>query len=229
MQQPPQPPQPQTPSQPWYPPSQSQPPLQSGPLGEQWQTPPQQPMQPGMYPPPQPQQPPKKKHTRRNVLVVAVVAIVLIVFIIIVTSGGSKGGNTPSSNSSSSSTQATSAPTSAVPTQAATSAPAQTTTWKTTHTFTGNGEQKTAIFTVGNDWKITYSCNGMIDGIASDGILAVTVYGSDNSIIDPAAIDATCKSGNALTKGETEEHQGGSIYLDINGTGDWTVTVQEPS
>jgi len=133
MQQPPQPPQPQTPSQPWYPPSQSQPPLQSGPLGEQWQTPPQQPMQPGMYPPPQPQQPPKKKHTRRNILVVAVVAIVLIVFIIIVTSGGSKGGNTPSSNSGSPGTQAT-------------SAPAQT----------GSQTFKVGqVVTVGNTWQIT--------------------------------------------------------------------------
>ena len=67
----------------------------------------------------------------------------------------------------------------------------------------------------------------MIAGTATDGVLSVSVYGSDASILDPAAVNATCKSGAALTKGETEEHQSGSVYLDINGTGDWTVQVQE--
>jgi hypothetical protein len=28
-------------------------------------------------------------------------------------------------------------------------------------------------------------------------------------------------------QGETEEHQGGQVYLDITGTGDWTIEVQE--
>ncbi|TMD61750.1 MAG: hypothetical protein E6I91_17150 [Chloroflexi bacterium] len=101
-------------------------------------------------------------------------------------------------------------------------------TWTTTHTFTGNGTKKTAIFSVGSDWKIVYSCKGMmIAGTATDGVLSVSVYGSDASILDPAAVNATCKSGAALTKGETEEHQSGSVYLNINGTGDWTVQVQE--
>lgn len=113
------------------------------------------------------------------------------------------------------------------PTTGSTSSSQGQGTFTTTHTFTGNGTKKTETFTVGSDWKIIYSCNGMIASVATDGILSVSVYGSDGSIVDPAAINATCKSGSALTKGETEEHQGGQVYLDINGTGDWTVTVQE--
>jgi hypothetical protein len=50
------------------------------------------------------------------------------------------------------------------------------------------------------------------------------VYNSDGSIAD-VAINELCKSGNA--SGETEEHQGGDIYLDINSEADWTIKVQE--
>ncbi len=100
--------------------------------------------------------------------------------------------------------------------------------WTTTHTWNGNGSKKTEIFTVPGDWKILFICTYQnIGGVTGDGALAVNVYGSDGSIIDPGAINATCKNGIAKTTGETEEHQGGQVYLDVNGTGDWTVQVQE--
>jgi len=35
------------------------------------------------------------------------------------------------------------------------------------------------------------------------------------------------KNGTAKTTGQTEEHQGGKVYLDINITGDWIIQVQE--
>lgn len=150
MQQPPQSPEPQMPSQQWYPPSQSQQPFQSGPLGEQWQTPPfQPPMQPGMYPPqqpmqpgmyPPPQQPLKKKHTGRNVLIVVIALIVALAAcggIIAAVSNGAKSNTGTTSPPSSSSTQVT--------TQA-TSAPAQT----------GSQTFKIGqVVTVGNTWQIT--------------------------------------------------------------------------
>lgn len=99
--------------------------------------------------------------------------------------------------------------------------------WTTTHTFTGNGTQKTPIFTVGNDWKILYTCTFQnISGVTADGALVVSVYGSDNTVLD-LAINATCKNGVKKTTGSTEEHQGGSVYLSMDGTGDWTVQVQE--
>jgi hypothetical protein len=106
--------------------------------------------------------------------------------------------------------------------------PAATGTWTTTHTFTGNGIQKTANFTAPDDWKILYSCAAQAvgDGTYVDGVLGVIVTGTDNTPID-VAVNATCKAGSAKTTGQTEEHQGGQVYLDINATGDWTVQIQE--
>lgn len=116
-------------------------------------------------------------------------------------------------------------------TPAATSAPTPTPrplTWTTTHTYTGSGSKKTEVITVPDDWKILYSCSFQnIDGVTADGLLAVSVYNSDGSIADPAAVDATCKDGVAHTTGETEEHQAGRIYLSVNGTGDWSIQIQE--
>ena len=96
--------------------------------------------------------------------------------------------------------------------------------WMTTHKFAGNGSKKTAIFSVPDDWKILYTCTHQDYGI--EGVLGVVVYAADNTIVD-VAVNATCKPGVNLTKGETEEHQAGDIYLDIEGTGDWTVAIQE--
>jgi hypothetical protein len=96
--------------------------------------------------------------------------------------------------------------------------------WTTTHTFRGNGSKKTAIFRVPDDWKILYTCTHQEMGV--EGVLGVIIYTADNTIVD-VAVNATCKPDVNLTKGETEEHQGGDIYLDITGTGDWTVTIQE--
>lgn len=139
MQQPPRSPQPQ--------PSQPQQPMQSGPLGEQWQTPPQaqQPYPPQQYPPQQyppqqypPQQyppqplPPRKKRRGRTFLVVGVVVIVLIIIIVVIVNSGQSPKNTGNTSSPSSST--------------ATSVPAQT----------GSQTFKVGqVVTVGNTWQIT--------------------------------------------------------------------------
>ena len=99
-------------------------------------------------------------------------------------------------------------------------------TWTVTHTYKGDGEKKTEIFTVGDDWKIDYACTGYNDGTGIGGDLSVDVYGSDGSYID-LAVNETCPAGKNTT-GETEEHQGGSVYLNISGTGGgWVVQVQE--
>ncbi len=115
------------------------------------------------------------------------------------------------------------------PTVQATQAPATPThalKWTTVQKFSGNGSKKTAIFTVPDDWKILWSCTGFNDGTGIDGALAVTVYDNQNTYVD-RAVNATCKTGSTPTTGETEEHQGGQVYLDINGTGDWSLQVQE--
>lgn len=99
--------------------------------------------------------------------------------------------------------------------------------WTTTHAYTGNGSKKTEVITVPDDWKILYSCTFQnIGGVTGDGALAVSVYNSDGTIAD-LAINATCKDGVAHTTGETEEHQAGQVYLSVDGTGDWSIQVQE--
>ena len=97
--------------------------------------------------------------------------------------------------------------------------------WTTVQKFTGNGIKKTGIFAVPDDWKVLWSCNGFTDGTAIDGAMAVTVYDNQNNYID-GAVNATCKAGTKPTTGETEEHQSGSVYLDVNATGDWSLQVQ---
>jgi hypothetical protein len=109
------------------------------------------------------------------------------------------------------------------PTSAPTQAPAQL-TWTTTHTFTGNGTKKTAIFTAPDDWKIVWKCDPTTFYGGSYNLI-VSVTGSDGSPIDPAAINTICKAGN--TRDMTEEHQGGQVYLDITSEGAWTIQVQE--
>jgi len=83
---------------------------------------------------------------------------------------------------------------------------------------------KTAVFTVGNDWKIIWTCNPSSFYGGSYNLI-VTVTGSDGSIVDPTAVNTLCKAGN--TADSTEEHQGGSVYLDIESEGEWTVQIQE--
>ena len=123
-------------------------------------------------------------------------------------------------------TAAPTTPSSTTPTAQATQAPTATPThalkWTTTQTINGNGSKKTAIFTAPDDWKILWSCTGGDYG----GFLSVTVYDSNAAYVD-GAVNATCKTGQVPTTGETEEHQGGQVYLDVNGTGDWTLQVQE--
>ncbi len=104
-----------------------------------------------------------------------------------------------------------------------TAAPTKAPTWTTVQTFTGNGNKKTAVFHVGNDWKIVWAC----DPASFDGSynVMVDVKNSDNTDLDMAAINTICKAGN--TGDFTEEHQGGDVYLDINSEGAWKVQIQE--
>jgi hypothetical protein len=182
---------------------------------------PQQPYPQGFPGYPQ-QQPPKKKKTWLivGIIVGALVLCGLCGGIGSMMSHGSSTTTTATTSTTSSST------TSSAPTAAPTTAPTKASApldWKTTHSFKGNGEKKTDVFTVGDTWKIQYTCDGMGQGI--DGVLGVTVYGSDGNIQD-LAVNATCKDGKP-TMDTTTEHQGGQIYLDINGSSDWTIDILE--
>ncbi len=92
--------------------------------------------------------------------------------------------------------------------------------WQTTHTYTGNGDKQTETIQVAENWKIQWSCQ------ADDAPLYVSIYNADtNEMAELNAISTTCK--NTPTTGETFEHKGGNIYLNIISGIDWSITVQE--
>jgi len=150
-------------------------------------------------------------HLTRRARIALVVAFAISIFLVIGADCGSSGATTGSTP--------TTAPN-------ITPTPTHALKWVTTHTFQGNGNKKTAVFTAPDDWKIAWKCQGLTDGSGVDGDLFVSVTGSDNTPIDPSAVSATCKYGKTTT-GDTEEHQGGSVYLDVISGLEWSIQVQE--
>lgn len=106
------------------------------------------------------------------------------------------------------------------PTSAST-APSQ---WVTTHTFSANGPKKTEYFTVSNEWQMQWNCPSPSSDLGQYNVIVV-VYNADGTPLDPEAFNDICKTG--VTSGTTYEHQGGSVYLDIDTGGSVTITVQE--
>jgi hypothetical protein len=169
-----------------------------------------------------PPSPPKKKS--KTWLWILIALIIGLVIGYAAHTPGSQSASDSTVASAQATTQATSQPTQAPTQPAVTPTPTLTPKWTTVQTITGNGNKKTGVFSTPNDWKIVWSCNpSSFDNIQYN--LSVDVYGSDNSIVDLGAINILCKPKN--TTGETEEHQGGQVYLDIQSEGDWKIQVQE--
>ena len=74
-----------------------------------------------------------------------------------------------------------------------------------------------------NDWKIVWSCDPSSFSLGSYNLI-VDVDNSDGSYLDPGAINTICQSGN--TSDETEEHQSGTVYLDIQSEAAWTIQIE---
>ncbi len=180
-----------------------------------------------------PAQPPRKRNTT---LYVILACILILVAVFSYATGYAVGKSSTSSSSSAQSTATSDQSTPASqPTLAVTPVPTRPPVtpkptvapkWTTVQTFTGNGNKKTGTFQAPGDWKILWSCQGLTDGTGIDGLLYVSVYGSDGTPIDPSAVSGTCAYGK-VTSDSTEEHQGGSVYLDINTGLSWTIQVQE--
>lgn len=215
----------QQPPQGWEPPPNQQwtqyPPQQQSPQQPPPDWPPQQYSQqipPQQYPPQFPIQPPPKKKSRKGLWIGLAVLVLLLALCGVIGSGLSKS-NTASTTpvTTTSSGQQATQPSASTPT------PTHQAKWTTTHIFSGNGIKKTASFAVPDDWKILWSCTSG-NNVGVDGVLVVTVYSSTTPV--DVAVNSTCKAGGK-TSDSTEEHQGGTVYLDINATGDWSVQVQE--
>src|SRR6266568_628620 len=180
------------------------------PPGQQY-GPPQYPQQP-YYPPPG--QPPKKR--RRWPIFLLIGALLLCVIIGVAVAASPKPTSTTTTSATSTTAGSTATP---VPTKAST--PASQQKWTTVRTFSGSSSKKTPFFTVPDDWRLNWTCHGGEFG----GNLTATIYGSGNAYVD-LPINATCPAGKTVSD-TTEEHQGGSIYLDISALSDWTIMIQE--
>ena len=157
-------------------------------------------------------QPPKKSRTW--------LWIITLIVVFFVGYGAGHSGSTASTDTTTTNIQASSTTPGAQDTPQATVKPK---TWTVTHTFTGNGSKKTGTFSVPSDWKITWSCQET-DGI--DAQLFISIYNSDATPFDSGP-DTTCKASGPKTTGETEEHQAGNVYLDINTAIPWSISIQE--
>jgi hypothetical protein len=139
------------------------------------------------------------------------------------TTDTSQNNSNVSATNQNSNTASTQTIPTAQPTQVPTKAPTHTPQWTTVQTFTGNGTKKTAVFNVGDDWKIIWSCNPSSFYGGQYNVI-ISVYNSDTTPLDYAAVNTMCQAGN--TGDVTEEHQGGDVYLDVSSEGSWKIQVQ---
>ncbi len=204
---------------------------------------------PGFYPPPGPQgyspppggMPQGGNPPRQNALTRRVALPLWFVIILVICAVGGFGtavASQSSGNTSTSNQQASTAPTAtptATPTigpsptprptntPTPTATPTHTPQWTAIQTFQGNGNKKTQTFSVPGDWRIAWSCDPTSSYFGSYNLI-VDVDNSDGSYLDPGAINTICKSGN--TSDQTEEHQGGTVYLDVQSEAAWTIQIQ---
>jgi hypothetical protein len=153
--------------------------------------------QPAFQPP---VQPPRKELSRANLYIIVSIVIVIVIF------GSGLFWRSFTGTDGTQSTQ-----------------PSQSGTWTTTHTFSRNGIKETGIFTVSNDWQLQWTCDPASSSL-DESYIGVYVYNADGTLAG-LAINTICKAGN--TSDSTELHQSGSIYLEINSTAAWTLTIQE--
>ncbi len=192
----------------------------------QWQS---QPGYQSPQPPPLPGSPLAELRKHPQAPLVAIVAVAFIIGIAMGYGVGySAGGASVSHSGATTTTQSTqAAPTSDTSTPTDTPIPPTPThapTWTITQTFKGNGNSKTGTFAVPDDWKILWACDAASFGGNSFNLI-VDVTGSDNTLVDPGTINTICATGNVA--GATEEHQAGTVYLDVQSEGAWTITIQE--
>jgi endonuclease YncB( thermonuclease family) len=79
-----------------------------------------------------------------------------------------------------------------------------------------NGQRNLRPFVVRDKWEIQWDSKG--------SVLSITIYTANGKIVDLAATQKGPGSGSSY------QAVGGEYYLQVNGTGEWTVTVvQLPS
>jgi hypothetical protein len=160
---------------------------------------------------------------------------VLILFIAIFACGllnaASKANKSTSSVTNTPITQADQ-PTQPIATQelpTATPAPA----WTTTHQFSGHTHGKTAFFTINKGWRLHWSCTNSTVGAGATGSVLIIAYDRaghpvSGDSVDPTLTYGQCPIADSPSTGvSTVQKYGGTMYLDVFITGDWTIEIQE--
>jgi hypothetical protein len=165
-------------------------------------------------------QPPKKKHRARNITLGVVGAIVVISIISAATGGGKKGGNqaaaAPAVTATTDQPAADPATAVAAPAPKKTHKAAPKPVAKTVLVESGSGIKTTARFHVSGDWDLKYTYNCASFGM--QGNFIVTTGGTDFPL--PLANELG-KRGSVTT----HQHDGGSLYLEVNSECSWTLKV----
>ncbi len=133
--------------------------------------------------------------------------------------------NQPKATNTSNITQAT-ATTAATQTSQATATAKPAPKWTVTHTYKGNGIQKTEPFTVNADhWRIAWSCNPAAYGSSYNLIADLTQPGQD---FGDSVVNVICSTSDASSRsGVTAEYTSGTFYLDVNSESSWTFFIEE--
>lgn len=135
-------------------------------------------------------------------------------------SNSSGNVNAPNNGAADKGTTATVGPTA---TPRATATPTTAPKWTTIQSFKGNGNKKTASFSVPDTWQIAWTCNPSSSYIGQYNVI-VDVYNSDGTDYDLGAINTICQHGN--TGDSTQERGSGDVYLDVQSEGAWVMNIQ---
>ena len=155
---------------------------------------------------------------------------IIIIAVLSIGAIGSVASNGASSGTSSitQSTASTPVPTATRDTSIPTSTPAPTQApakWRTTHTYSGNGDKQTGVITVPDDWKIVWTCDAR-NNYGVQGFIGISVYNSDGTASYAGDVSGNC-AANKITTDSSEEHQAGDVYFKVFAGLPWTIQVQE--
>ncbi len=182
-------------------------------------------------PSPAPNQPAGITLRGRHIPVWGVIAIVVGALVVLScgccgTIGLAGALNQPKATSTGNITQATATQPAATQAPQATATPQPAPKWTVTHTYKGNGIQKTEPFTVNADhWRIAWSCNPAAYGSSYNLIADLTQPGQD---FGDSVVNVICSTSDASSRsGVTAEYTSGTFYLDVDSESSWTFLVEE--
>lgn len=106
-------------------------------------------------------------------------------------------------------------------------------TWTTIQTFTGHTHDKTPYFTIKPGWRIKWKCTNSTVPSGDTGGVGITAYDHAGNTLSGNADDPTVATGHCPptffgTTGTSDvQKYGGTMYLDVYVSGDWTIDIQE--